>query len=80
MTKAASLPRRLRKAAEEEASKLGASVTFGNASKHSTLTVAFNGQERTAHHSRGGTAKRRIENQEDWVRQYVRRIVKELSV
>lgn len=72
------LHRRLVKAAEDEASKWGVSVSFRAAKKHTHIVISHKGHERCHIMSRGGT-KGDIGNQEDWARQKVRRAKKEID-
>ena len=72
------LHRRLVAAAEDEASKLGVSVSFENRKKHVFIVVTTPKGTRRHIMSRGGT-KNDIGNMEDWARQKIRRSKKELD-
>lgn len=70
--------RKVRAAAEAEAPKHGASVVFEFGSKHILMVVRYGGQRRQTTFSNTSN-KKKLQHQEDWVRQNIRRMVKEMK-
>ncbi len=68
--------RKLIRAAEEEASKFGASISSHLGGKHLIITVTLGGEYRKFT-SNNKAAK--LDHQIDWAKQNVRRIVKEIQ-
>ena len=68
--------RKLRRVAEEEASKLGASVSFEHLTRHAALVVTLNGLSRSITIAR---SSRKLDHQLDWCRQNIRKLVKEIQ-
>jgi hypothetical protein len=70
--------RKVRAAAEAEAPKHGASVEFQHGSKHILMVVRYGDQRRQTTLS-DTSNKKKLQHQEDWVRQNIRRMVKEMK-
>lgn len=72
------LARKVEQAASAEASKLGASVSFRPGAKHILMEVTLGDARRQTTLSNTGKSKTQ-QHQEDWVRQFIRRAVKEMK-
>ena len=70
--------RKVAAAAMAEASKLGASISFRPGSKHVLMEVMLGEARRQTTLSNSPNKKREV-HQEDWVRQFIRRAVKEMK-
>lgn len=71
-----SICKRVVRAADQEARRLGALVSFERGKKHPEMVITLAGQSRRIAVS--STPRTDRDNQIDWVRQDVRRLVREL--
>lgn len=71
------IPKKVRDAAEEAATALGAQVSIEPGGKHYKLIVSKKGMKRTT--ALTAAPRTGVKNQIDWVRQDIRRLVRELD-
>jgi hypothetical protein len=70
--------RKVREIAQAEASRSGASVSFEEGKKHIVMTLTLGGETRKLGLSRS-TKIRRRDHREDWIKQDIRRLLKEIQ-